>query len=236
MTTIYGYGCSFMFGLIKKPKNYVGRTGNLEQVEPFLEIIAKDLGVKFIQRGKPGFSNEDIEKLIKKDEDKHNLDDLVFILWTGLHRNTINRLHSNSYDALNASLKAMNSAVTYLKKRNINFIMSSAFQDFKYFEDFKIEDNSFRQNFIEYDAKNNSMFDIVTNRFRAVDYDTQSLRIFDWHYNCYDGPANFEKYLKHPMIAKCLHPNQDGHDYAAEFYKPYIKERIEQMKVNNVKE
>lgn len=231
MNILHGFGCSFMHGLQKLPKDYIGEEPNRNKsVGAFL---AENLGAnQFSNHGVAGCSNIDIAEKVKTIKFKKN--DFVFILWTGLHRvpdqwNKPTPVSAASQEALYATMAYRNTLAilktdSYLKKRGIKFAMATAFQDYKFYDYFNPPDR-IRTYWIDYHIKNNSLLDAITGKIGSTQWENfQAILVNDIGMNLPEDTFPKNDIRKHKAVADCFHPSAYGHELAGKYYAEKIKE------------
>ena len=235
MNTLHGYGCSFMYGLQKKPKNYVGSLGPYQN-KSVGNFLAEELNAScFRNHAQSGSSNIDIAHQVKST--KFTKGDFAFILWSGLHRVPLDKCERQRptsaegqekfYNRAAArSIKAVIKTHEYLVKNKVNFAMATAFQDYKFYQYVNIPDHV-KTYWIDCHIKNNSMIDIITDKVGSTQWENfQAVVANDIGLNLPDSAFRQNDIRKHDTIAKCFHPTELGHKKAAKYYAERIKEKF----------
>ena len=231
MNTLHGFGCSYMHGLQKEPKEYVGSEGPNKN-KSVGAFIAEELGAQnFNNLAQSGCSNVDIANQVKSV--KYKKHDFVFILWTGLHRAPLaakktwipatakgqERVYKK---AALRNIASMIETYNFLSINKTNFVMSTAFQDYKFYQ-YDIPDY-LKSNWIDGYIKNNSMLDIITDKWGSTQWENfQAVVANDIGMDLPDSfPQNDIR--NSPYVAGCFHPSQAGHEKAGKYYAKKIKE------------
>ena len=226
------YGCSFTWGLIRQPEEYVGITDERNRCKPWGDFIAEALEIEHHNHASSGSGSKQIAWNVINSG--LNPGDLAIIAWSGPLRPFHWDPKTRSYETLTCEEKldfhqvlyehevSIRAAANYLKGAGVKFWMTSALMDYKQMELMKdyTRDDYLSWNWIEFDQYNNSLFDICTYSWLSArcqkfpleqSYQEQSYIV--------DTYPNLDKKL----LADCLHPNQAGHEKIANTLLPYIQ-------------
>jgi hypothetical protein len=228
------YGCSFTWGLIRKPDDYVGITGEPNRCKAWGDFIGEDLEIKHVNHGANGSGSKQIAWSVKNSNLKPG--DIAIIAWSGPLRPFVWNSKGMRYETLTCKEEidyqqilyehetSIRATANYLKGLNVSFLMTSALMDYKQMEvlDGHTKDDWLSWNWIEWDMYNNSLFDICTNSWltaRCQKFDLSNTNKENTHIlNMYPGLKEDNN-----LLAECFHPSQEGHEKIAQTLLPYVK-------------
>lgn len=238
MTTLHTFGCSFTHGLIRKPDDFVGRTGERNRCEPWGNILANHLNIPHRNYAQSGSGNKQIAFSVRKSMAKSG--DIAIIAWSGPLRPFTWNNESEQYETLTADCSnlpwqqilyehetAIRATANYLSGRNIKFLMTSALMDYKQMDALETQTKQDYQswNWIEWDMFNNSLFDICTNTWLTglCQGYTHEKMFHEQHTIERNRPG----IMDNDLLAECFHPSQAGHEKIAETLLPYLQDLLE---------
>lgn len=241
---LHTFGCSFAFGLIRLPEDFVcERTGRKNQCENFGDILARFMGTQHICHARPASGNKEIACAIRQAD--ISPDDYVIIAWSGVTRHFVWNKNPQSGEppgykttdelpgvqddwqqCVYETEVSIRSTADYLRNKGVKFLMISALQDFKQYDiipEFSASDYQ-SWNWIEYQYYNNSLMDIMLGtwlsprcvKYNAADNNT-GMTEYSFLLNKFDHGE-----VDRSLIADCDHPSQKGHDVIAQNLQPYI--------------
>ena len=254
MTTLHTFGCSFTYGLISKPDDFVGRTGERNRCEPWGNILANHLNIPHRNYAQPGSGNKQIACSVRKSMAKSG--DIAIIAWSGPLRPFTWNNDREQYETWTANYgdlripafetwdaiagsnfpwqqilyeheTAIRATANYLSGRNIKFLMTSALMDYKQMDALEpqTKQDYLSWNWIEWDMFNNSLFDICTNTWLTGLCQGYS------HENMFHEQHTIERnrpgIMDNDLLAECFHPSQTGHEKIAETLLPYLQDLLE---------
>jgi hypothetical protein len=206
-------GDSFTTGLNKLGKNGEQRI----TVKPWCEYVAEYLGLALLNLSKDGMGNPGISGSLYKHA--LNSDDLVIVAWSGLVRSFEYRYgawdlslkeHTNHEENLYVSEMAIRATHNFLTKRNIPFIMISAFINPPW-----VQSENWPEWINNDVGGNNTMLDICLERYLSKENNEKNLER-----NHTDLKGELSPYLE-----VCMHPNAAGHKLIADTLINYIMEK-----------
>lgn len=223
------FGCSFTEGIVRDAKEAALNNGIEVVRKTWGQRIADNLGIDFENKGRFASGNMQIgNKVYNYDFEP---DDIAIIAWSGPVRNYIWHDDEKVYGTLwvdkrdcdcgthinenlyltEVMLRFVND---YLTAKNIRFLMTSAFVDYKQcFQLEKIKDWD-RLNWIEPHTVNNTLYDIVSDTWLNT-----AIKI--------DQNIHKRYSTRNEYIAECYHPSNLGHILIGDTLTPYVKELVD---------
>jgi len=204
--------------------------------ESFSHILAKRMGYKLINLGKPGSGNSTIMKYLTAVKRNFNKNDLIIIGWTTPHRD-INllelpekvklahkeRKQKQGFEItdikipINPWIESINKTTEFLE--GTNYVMTQAFNPvIGYDYDIKPSDIINSDRFIGWGKPNYTMADMITNNFLADN--TKSL----WMTSD-SMKVRGNLYLEPFFAEDCKHPSDQGHRIIADHILKFLKKR-----------
>ena len=231
------YGCSFTWGLVREPQDYVGITGERNRCKTWGDYIAEHLDLEHKNLGGNGNGSKQIAWSVQNSHLRAG--DIAIIAWSGPLRPFHWCTDKNRYETLTAPddlpwqqilfehENAISATANWLRGQNVNYLMTSALMDYKQMDilpDYTKED-WLSWNWIEWDMYNNSLFDICTHSWltaRSQKYSIKDRNLEQHHIlDMYPGLAE-----DNDLLADCFHPSQAGHEQIAMTLLPYVKKFV----------
>lgn len=237
MTTLHTFGCSFTYGLIRKPDEFVGRTGEPNRCEPWGDMLAKRVGMSHRNYARPGSGSKQIANSVRISMVQP--DDVAIIAWSGPLRSFKWNTELGQYETLTAPAAipwqqilyehetSIRATANFLSNRNIKFLMISALMDYKQMEALEqpTKQDFENWNWIEWNMFNNSLWDICANTWLTGL--CQGYKFNETFQEQYNSERYRPEYADNDLIADCLHPSQAGHEKIAETLLPYLQDLLE---------
>jgi hypothetical protein len=238
---LHTFGCSFAYGLIRLPEDFVcERTGRQNQCENFGDILAQHMGTPHECHAQPASGNKQIACTIRQANISE--DDFVIIAWSGVtrafvwdtdgepgYRTTNDDLPGFQNDwqqCIYETEVSIRSTADYLRNKGVKFLMISALQDFKQYDLIpEFTDSDYQSwNWVEYQMYNNSLMDVMLGTWlspRCVKYNAANNTSGMTEYSFLLSKFN-QGEVDRTLIADCDHPSQKGHDVIAQKLLPYV--------------
>ena len=235
--TLFTYGCSFTYGLVRKPEDFVGITGEKNRCKAWGDFIADDLEIDHRNFGVSGSGSKQIAWSVR--DSQIGPGDIAIVAWSGPLRPFHWSPDAHRYETLTAQDDipwqqtlyedevSIRATANYLKNLGVTYFMTSALMDYKQMEIMEpfTREDWLSWNWIEWDMYNNSLFDICTHswlsarcqKFDANNSNSEQHHILDQ----YPGLAK-----GNDLLAECFHPSQAGHEKIAHTLLPYVKNAI----------
>jgi hypothetical protein len=237
---LFTFGCSFTYGLVRKPEEYVGITGEKNRCKPWGDFIAEKLNIEHRNLGANGSGSKQIAWSVRNSNIKPG--DVAIIAWSGPLRPFHWHPEKNKYLTLSAPTNipydqilyehemSIRATANYLKGLGVTYFMTSALMDYKQMEVMEkyTRDDWLNWRWIEWDMYNNSLFDICTNSWLSA-----RCQKFDLSNTHNEQALIIEQYpgltQDNNLLADCLHPSQDGHEKIAHTLMPYLEPYLENL-------